>query len=72
MVRAAKRIARNDPDKARERIEATIKALQDVLDEVEGVTEQEAGTTTVVGKSAAGDRGATRTRVGVPQLHRGA
>lgn len=67
LERAARRIARGNPDHAAERIEEAIAKLQAVLDELEAP--QETGATTVVG-TRRGAGSATRTRVGVPQLHR--
>lgn len=69
--RAARRVARGDPDAALERINAAIEALQAVAEEIEAGPKEEQGATTVVGvRGAVADRGHTRTRVGVPQLHR--
>lgn len=72
LERAARRIARGDPDAALERIDEAIAKLQAVRDELEAGGDEE-GSTTVVGvRRAVPDRGTARTRVGVPQLHRGA
>jgi len=71
LERAAKRIASNDTHAAITKLNETIGKLQALVDEIEGGAE-ETGTTTVVGRRPAADRGAQRTRVGVPQLHRGA
>jgi hypothetical protein len=75
LTRAAKRVARGDPDAALERINAAIEALQAVAEEIEagGEPAEDTTATTVVGvRRPVADRGAARTRVGVPQLHRGA
>lgn len=73
LERAARRVARGDPDAAAERIEATIAKLQAVLDELNEGPQEDTGATTVVGaRRPVQDRGAARTRVGIPQLHRSA
>lgn len=69
--RAALRVAKGDPDEARERIEAAIEALQAVLEGIEEPAEDT--TTTNVGvRRSTSDRGTARTRVGVPMLNRAA
>lgn len=70
--RAARRVARGDPDAAAERIETAIAALQAVLEDIESGADETTESSTAVGvRSAVADRGTARTRVGVPQLHRG-
>lgn len=64
--RAARRVARGDPDAAYEAIEATIAKLQAVLASLE--EPEEHGET----RTPAADRGPARTRVGTPMLHKGA
>lgn len=70
--RAARRVARGDPDAAYEAIEAAIAKLQAVLEELEAPTEAAGEATTVGVPRAVPDRGHARTRVGTPMLHRGA
>lgn len=73
LMRAIARQAKRDVDTARESIETTIEALNNMLEQLGGEVEaEEPGATTVVGRAAAPDRGAARTRVGVPMLNRGA
>lgn len=70
--RAARRVARGDPDAAYDAIEAAIAKLQAVLESLSEPAEHTETATTVGVSRAPTDRGAARTRVGVPQLHRGA
>jgi hypothetical protein len=66
-------MARGDPDNARERLEQFMEELDKLLNDL-GEGEDIGGqTTTIVGANIPPpDRGVARTRVGVPQLHRGA
>lgn len=71
LVKAVTSRARDNPDKAREEVEAVMDELQKVLDSLgngEGEVETEAETPA----RRATDRGPARTRVGVPMLNRGA
>lgn len=69
ILRAVARRARGDPDDARAMLEAVVAKLQGALDAMdEGQEPDHATTTTVVPQR---DQGPVRTRVGVPQLHRG-
>lgn len=71
LLRAIARQAQRAPETARGTIEATVEALNNMLEQLGGEVEtDEPGETTVVGKVP--DRGAQRTRVGVPMLNRGA
>jgi hypothetical protein len=73
LLRAITRRARDNPEEARTEVENLMDELQKVLDALDGneQEEPEAGATTVVG-SRPRDTGPARTRVGIPQLHRGA
>lgn len=70
LLRAVTRRAREHPDEAREEIGRVMEELQKVLDSL-GNGDEEHEETTVTTR-APRDTGATRTRVGVPQFHRGA
>lgn len=72
ILRAVERRARGDPDGARGMLEAVVARLQAALEAMEqGETVETAqASTTVIAPQR--DRGPARTRVGVPQLHRGA
>jgi hypothetical protein len=74
LERAARRVARGDPDAALDRINKAIDALQALAESIEAGegTEAEQAETVVGVRRATPDRGVARTRVGVPQLHRGA
>ena len=69
-LRALNRLARGDPDAARTRLEAMLETLQARLDALEPQADVGGQTTTVVAQQPPPRH--TRTRVGVPQLHRGA
>lgn len=75
LERAARRVARGDPDTAYARVEEVIAKLQAVLDDLDQgriVEEAEPTATTAGVRRAPTDRGAARTRVGTPLLNRGA
>jgi len=74
ILRAVARRARGDPDGARGMLEAVVTKLQAALEAMEeGQPLEEAqAATTVVAQGRPRDTGPARTRVGVPQLHRGA
>lgn len=73
LLRAVARRARGDPEGARERLEGVIDALQAALDALPVERQRDMGATTATGirPPPPRDRGAQRTRVGVPQMHRG-
>lgn len=70
LLRAVTRRAREHPDEAREEIGAVMDELQRVLDSLGNGDEEHEETTTTARPPR--DAGSTRTRVGVPQFHRGA
>lgn len=73
-LKAATRIAKQNPAAARAHVEAALdryEALLAELPEAVAPPADEPGTTTVIGRRV-GDVGPARTRVGTPQLHRGA
>lgn len=72
MVRAAQRVAKADPDAARERIEAAIDALQAALEEIDAPPQpQHDETHTGTRSRSTPDRGHARSRV-EPMMHRSA
>lgn len=72
LIRAIDRQARGDPGGAHEALETAIEALQAHLDAMPTVKDLGATTTIVGAPRGRGDRGPARTRVGTPQLHKGA
>lgn len=72
ILRAVARQARADPAKATRLLEGLIAALQERLESIsmEGPAKHEAAPV-AAGRAPPGDRGHMRTRVGVPQFHRG-
>lgn len=70
LLRAIARQARGDPGGARERLEGVIEALQEALETIP--TRDVGGSTTTLVRRRTQDQGPARTRVGVPQFHRGA
>jgi len=71
LLRAVRRQVRDNPDNARHTLERLLAEFQKALDDLEPEVEEEPAATMVTRRSIA-DRGPQRTRVGVPQLHRGA
>jgi hypothetical protein len=71
ILRAINRQARGDPAAAQAALEGVIAALQERLEAMTG-EQPDHGATTTVAVPAVRDRGPARTRVGVPQFHRGA
>lgn len=69
LIRAVEAVAKVDPGGARAALEEAMEAFQKVLDSLDGEPAH-SSTTTIVSRGAARS-GPTRTRVGVPQLHRG-
>lgn len=67
LLRACTRKARGDPNEARGSIEAAIEALQGLLDQIDAQPAPVAAET----RRAPRERVVQRTRVGVPQMHRG-
>lgn len=71
LMRAITRRARGDPEGTRTEIEDLMDELQKVLDSLSGETEEDQHHETTVTSMRTPDRGVQRTRVGIPQLHRG-
>lgn len=71
LLRAITRRARDNPDEAATEVESLMDDLQKVLDALNGEPEDEHVETATIASRPPPERSFQRTRVGVPQLHRG-